>query len=144
MTINACDNSFDCVWVILRSIPLAYIYNTCAYYGIKFIIWDLAYISIIFYKAQPLADDEVDKLYTTGQMGMHNPDALLRMLWFQNTVHFGMHTVTEHVNMKWVYFLYAATWHLSEFSKLLQDFGVTSRVFPGFAPVLVLVTLSEY
>jgi hypothetical protein len=34
-------------------------------------------------------------------MEMHNPDALLRMLWFQNTVHFGMHTVTEHVNMKW-------------------------------------------
>jgi hypothetical protein len=52
-------------------------------------------------KAQPLTDDEVDKLYTRGQMGMHNPDALLRMLWFQNTVHFGMHTVTEHVNMKW-------------------------------------------
>jgi hypothetical protein len=52
-------------------------------------------------KAQPLADDEVDKLHTTGQMGMHNPDALLRMLWFQNKVHFGMRTVTEHVNMKW-------------------------------------------
>jgi hypothetical protein len=42
-------------------------------------------------KTQPLTDDEVDKLYT-GQMGMHNPDAL-RMLWFQNTVHFGMRTV---------------------------------------------------
>ena len=43
----------------------------------------------------------MDKLYTTGQMGMHNPDALLRMLWFQNTVHFGMRIVTEHVSMKW-------------------------------------------
>ena len=43
-------------------------------------------------KTQPLTDDELDKLYTTGQMGMHNPDAL-RMLWFQNTVHFGMRTV---------------------------------------------------
>jgi hypothetical protein len=42
----------------------------------------------------------VDKLYTTGKMGMYNPDALLRMLWIQNTVHFGMRTVTEHVNMK--------------------------------------------
>lgn len=52
-------------------------------------------------KAQPITDEELDKLYTTGQMGMHNPDALLRMLWFQNTVHFGMLTVTEHVNMKW-------------------------------------------
>ena len=52
-------------------------------------------------KAQPLTDDEVDKLYTTGKMGMYNPDALLRMLWIQNTVHFGMRTVTEHVNMKW-------------------------------------------
>jgi hypothetical protein len=51
-------------------------------------------------KAQPLTDDEVDKLYTTGKMRMHNPDALLRMLWIQNTVHFGMRTVTEHVNMK--------------------------------------------
>ena len=51
-------------------------------------------------KAQPLTDNEVDKLYTTGQMGVNNPDALLRMLWSQNTVHFGMRTVTEHVNMK--------------------------------------------
>jgi hypothetical protein len=53
-------------------------------------------------------------------------------------------------NIKWViiraafnglsslYFLYAVTWHLSEFSKLLQDCCVTSRVFPGFAPVLSL------
>ena len=31
-------------------------------------------------KAQPLTDNEVDKLYTTGQIGVHNPDALLRML----------------------------------------------------------------
>ena len=51
-------------------------------------------------KAQPLTDNEVDKLYTTGQMEVHNPDALLRMLWFQNTVHFGMRTVTEHINNK--------------------------------------------
>jgi hypothetical protein len=35
-------------------------------------------------KAQTITDEEVDTLYTTGQMGMHNPDAL-RMLWFQNT-----------------------------------------------------------
>ena len=35
-----------------------------------------------------------------------------------------------------LYFLYAVTWHLSEFSKLLQYCCVTSRVFPGFAPVL--------
>jgi hypothetical protein len=33
-------------------------------------------------------------------------------------------------------FLYAVTWHLSEFSKLLQYCCVTSRIFPGFAPVL--------
>jgi hypothetical protein len=44
-------------------------------------------------KAQPLADDEVDKLYTTGQMGMHNPDALLRMLWFQNHSQFSYLTL---------------------------------------------------
>jgi hypothetical protein len=53
-------------------------------------------ISVILWwspnKTQPLTDDELDKLYTTGQMGMHNPDAL-RMLWFQNTVHFGMRTI---------------------------------------------------
>jgi hypothetical protein len=35
-------------------------------------------------KAQPITDEEVDTLYITGQMVMHNPDALLRMLWFQN------------------------------------------------------------
>jgi hypothetical protein len=29
-------------------------------------------------KAQTITDEEVDTLYTTGQMGMHNPDALLR------------------------------------------------------------------
>ena len=52
-------------------------------------------------KAQPITDEEVDALYITGQMVMHNPDALLRMLWFQNTVHFGMRTLTEHVNIKW-------------------------------------------
>jgi hypothetical protein len=51
-------------------------------------------------KAQPLTDNEVDKLYTTGRMGVHNPDALIRMLWFQTTVHIGMRTGTEHVNMK--------------------------------------------
>ena len=52
-------------------------------------------------KAQPLSDDEVNKLYETGQMGLQHPESLLRMLWFLNTVHFGMRTVTEHVNMKW-------------------------------------------
>lgn len=52
-------------------------------------------------KAQAVTDEEVDRLFNTGQMGMEHPDALLRMMWFQNTVHFGMRTVTEHVNMKW-------------------------------------------
>lgn len=52
-------------------------------------------------KAQALTEEEVDRLFETSQMGMQHPYALLRMLWFFNTVHVGMRIVTEHVKMKW-------------------------------------------
>ena len=52
-------------------------------------------------KAEAISDTDIDKLYQTGQLGAKNPETLLRTVWLQNTVHFGMRGVTEHRDMKW-------------------------------------------
>lgn len=52
-------------------------------------------------RADAVSDKDIDKLYDVGQLGSHNPDSLLRTVWFLNTVHFGMRGVTEHRDMCW-------------------------------------------
>ncbi|XP_048241068.1 zinc finger MYM-type protein 2-like [Haliotis rufescens] len=52
-------------------------------------------------KADCLTEDEVDRLYSSGQLGSHTPEALLHTVWFNNTIYFGMRGVQEHHEMKW-------------------------------------------
>ena len=47
-------------------------------------------------RADSLTDDEIDQLYGVRQLGKHNPASVLNTLWLNNTVHFGLRSVTEH------------------------------------------------
>ena len=40
--------------------------------------------------ADAITDAEMDKLYEVGQLGDHNPTALINTLWINNTIHFGI------------------------------------------------------
>ena len=40
--------------------------------------------------ADAITDSEIDKLYEVGQLGTHNPTALINTLWINNTIHFGI------------------------------------------------------
>ena len=47
--------------------------------------------------ADSLSDDEVNILYSSGQLGNHCPEALINTLWYNNTLHFGIRGGgTEH------------------------------------------------
>ncbi|XP_070188560.1 uncharacterized protein KIAA1958 homolog [Littorina saxatilis] len=52
-------------------------------------------------RAQPLKDEDVDKLWQTKQLGVADPEAILNTLWWQNTVNFGLRSVTPHRHMQW-------------------------------------------
>ena len=47
-------------------------------------------------KALGLTEEEVEKLWATNQLGSHSPVALLRTVWFNNTMHFGWRARDEH------------------------------------------------
>ena len=47
-------------------------------------------------KALGLTEEEVEKLWATKQLGSHSPVALLRTVWFNNTMHFGWRARDEH------------------------------------------------
>ena len=53
------------------------------------------------YPKGPTADDEIDQLYEVRQLGKHNPASVLTTLWLNNTVHFGLRSVTEHHAITW-------------------------------------------
>ena len=40
--------------------------------------------------AEPATDAEIETLYSCGQLGSHNPGALINTLWVNNTLHLGM------------------------------------------------------
>ena len=52
-------------------------------------------------KASPLSEDEIEKLWTCGQLGMDNPRSIINTLWWFNTLHFGMRSVTPPRQMCW-------------------------------------------
>lgn len=45
--------------------------------------------------AQPLEDDEVEKMWSTGAIGLQNPRSLLRLVWWNNVTHLGMRAFKE-------------------------------------------------
>ncbi|KAK7110393.1 hypothetical protein V1264_014276 [Littorina saxatilis] len=52
-------------------------------------------------KADPLGDDDVDTLWSSGQLGTQTPKTILNSLWWNNTLHFGMRSVAPHRAMCW-------------------------------------------
>jgi hypothetical protein len=40
--------------------------------------------------ANDITDEEVDTLYTAGELGNHSPSSLINTLWYNNTLHFGI------------------------------------------------------
>lgn len=52
-------------------------------------------------KATALSNEEVDQLYDSGQMGAHNPEAIINGLWWHNTTQFGLRGISAHRNMRW-------------------------------------------
>ncbi|KAM9316324.1 uncharacterized protein PAF06_007326 [Gastrophryne carolinensis] len=50
--------------------------------------------------AEPLTEREIELLYATGAIGLHNPTALLYMLFFNIGLHFSLRTMEQH-NLKW-------------------------------------------
>lgn len=52
-------------------------------------------------RASPLTDEDIEKLWRSGQLGMENPRSITNTLWWFNTLHFGMRTVTPHHQMRW-------------------------------------------
>ena len=41
-------------------------------------------------EAAPLTDDEITALFTSDVVGIHLPEALVNILWFNNCLHFGL------------------------------------------------------
>ena len=53
-------------------------------------------------KAEPLTDDDIDKLYECKQLGTATPTSLINTMWFLNTLHFGIRGgAEEHRQIKW-------------------------------------------
>ncbi|XP_063297987.1 uncharacterized protein LOC134586414 [Pelobates fuscus] len=51
-------------------------------------------------QAEPLTEREIELLYSTGTIGLHNPTALLHMLFFNIGLHFSLRTMEQH-SLKW-------------------------------------------
>ena len=52
-------------------------------------------------EAAPLTDDEITALFTSNFMGIHSPEALVNILWFNNCVHFGLRGGKEQRDLQW-------------------------------------------
>ena len=52
-------------------------------------------------KAEPLTVEEENILRGNGQIGTHDPQSLLNLMWLNNTKLFGMRRVTEDHNLTW-------------------------------------------
>ncbi|KAM8953340.1 uncharacterized protein RCH25_044184 [Pelodytes ibericus] len=51
-------------------------------------------------QAEPLTEQEIELLYSTGTIGLHNPTALSHMLFFNLGLHFSLRTMEQH-SLKW-------------------------------------------
>ena len=47
-------------------------------------------------KALGLTNDELEKFWSEKQLGDHSPEAVLRTVWLNNTMHFGWRARDEH------------------------------------------------
>ena len=52
-------------------------------------------------RADNLTNEEIGQLYEVKQLGKHNPASVLNTLWLNNTVHFGLKSVTDHHSLTW-------------------------------------------
>eukprot|EP00105_Crassostrea_gigas_P002132 XP_011414559.1 PREDICTED: zinc finger MYM-type protein 3 isoform X2 [Crassostrea gigas] len=52
-------------------------------------------------RADPLTLEEIDILYEKNLLGTGDPKSLINVLYLNNTMHFGMRSRTEHVNLRW-------------------------------------------
>ncbi|CAC5425268.1 unnamed protein product [Mytilus coruscus] len=53
-------------------------------------------------RSQPITDDEINILYERNVLGDSCPDSLLRTIWLNNCVHFGLRGVQEHYTLRFV------------------------------------------
>jgi hypothetical protein len=51
--------------------------------------------------AKALTEEEREELYTSRQLGVHSPQALINTMWLNTTIHFGLRGVDEHRKLKW-------------------------------------------
>ena len=59
--------------------------------------------------AQPLEEDEIEKIWSTGALGLQNPRSLLHLVWWNNVTHLGMRAFKE------------------QYDCLIKDFTVTNQ-----------------
>ena len=59
--------------------------------------------------AQPLEEDEIEKIWSSGAVGLQNPRSLLHLVWWNNVTHLGMRAFKE------------------QYDCLLQDFTITDQ-----------------
>ena len=52
-------------------------------------------------EAVPLTDDEITALFTSNVVGIHSPEALVNILWFNNCLHFGLRGGKEQRDLQW-------------------------------------------
>jgi hypothetical protein len=52
-------------------------------------------------KAEPLTEADEERLWETGQMGLHTPESLFNMVWYHNTKLFGFRGSHESRQLKW-------------------------------------------
>ena len=51
--------------------------------------------------ARSLTDEEINILYEKGELGLSNPKALINILWWNNTTHFGLRGCRENRDLCW-------------------------------------------
>ena len=59
--------------------------------------------------AQPLEEDEIEKIWSTGALGLQNLRSLLHLVWWNNVTHLGMRAFKE------------------QYDCLIQDFTITNQ-----------------
>ncbi|XP_076091544.1 uncharacterized protein KIAA1958-like [Mytilus galloprovincialis] len=52
-------------------------------------------------KADPFTAEEVNLLYEKELLGAGNPQSLVRTVWMNNTLHFGLRSREEHTTLRW-------------------------------------------
>ena len=45
--------------------------------------------------AQPLEDDQIEKMWSTGAIGLQNPRSLLHLVWWNNVTHLAMRAIKK-------------------------------------------------